>query len=266
MGGVAEVLVLPDNPFDLWGHGRCLLLRLAAPDEGPVNRARVAAAVQRALQQEITTARLRVRDPAGQGPFPQCAYPIDLALYGQDGAKVRQWAEKLVARLNTSPELTDAGMSSDATLQPHLYLDLDREAIAKKGLKMTDVLTTLQIYFGSAFLQQFDSGKQLWRIQMSASAPMKNQVKDLQNLKVRADDGTMVPLSAVMKVHEGQAPQVIYRFNGRPMLAVTANPAAGQTVASSRAGCVKLAEEVRSELHLPKTYRWKWLPAAAAAP
>src|SRR5437867_3463090 len=52
-------------------------------------------------------------------------------------------------------------------------------------------------------------------------------------------------------------------LDGRPMLGVTANPAAGVSVAEARAVCATLAEEVRKELQLPTTYRLTWLQDVA---
>jgi multidrug efflux pump subunit AcrB len=69
----------------------------------------------------------------------------------------------------------------------------------------------------------------------------------------------MVPLSALVKVQEIEAPLVVDRYNGRLMVRVTANLASGLSPPQARALCEKLAAEVRQELRLPADYRLSWL-------
>jgi multidrug efflux pump subunit AcrB len=83
--------------------------------------------------------------------------------------------------------------------------------------------------------------------------------KDVGKLQVRNARGQMIPLGAFVRVREVEAPEALDFLDGRPMVEVTANPAAGVAPARARTQCETLAEEVRKELRLSAAYRLRWL-------
>ena len=68
-----------------------------------------------------------------------------------------------------------------------------------------------------------------------------------------------MPLSDLVAVREVEVSAAFERLNGLPMVALTANPAPGVSLARARALCEARAAEVRSELGLSAEYRLAWL-------
>src|SRR5262249_25413571 len=103
--GVQHVLALSENPFDLFGSGPCLLVRLSSPEQRKSSRGAVIRAIRKRLA-EVAEMTVRVRDLSGPGRFPHCGYPIAFALRGPELDPVREWARTLGERLERNKKLS----------------------------------------------------------------------------------------------------------------------------------------------------------------
>jgi multidrug efflux system membrane fusion protein len=255
---VAHTLTLPDNPFDLFGRGPCILVRLAPSEERKSSREDVLRTMRTRLQ-EIKEATLRLRDLSGPNRFPRCAYPIDLALYGPENERLREWAAQLDVRLRGSKKFTDISVNPDSVLRPHQFVEIDRTKQQSLDVTLHDIATTLQVYMGSYHINDFHRFGRTWRVEVRGAAGAGDQQKDIAKLKIRNARGQMVPLGALVAVRQTEGPAALNFLDLWPMVEITANPASGVPVPEARKLCETLAEEVRKELQLTAEYRLRWL-------
>jgi multidrug efflux pump subunit AcrB len=241
--GVRDVLALTDNPFDRVRERACLLARLAPADGERASRERIIRTIRGQFSKQIEEAVVRLRDLAGLSRFPRCGYPIDLALHGPEADQVRQWADTLAERLVRTGKLTDVRASRPPG--PRLQVDIDVAALKAHGVSAVEANKVLRI-FGPRALDVNPLGRN-------------------GGASVRNGKGEMIPLAKLVKVRQIEG-GVADRFNGRPMVAVRANPASGVSLAEARALCETTAEAVRKELRLPAEYRLTWLQALPAPP
>jgi multidrug efflux pump subunit AcrB len=258
MQGVQDVLALTDHPFDRASNQACLLVRLAPADRRQANREQLTQTIRTRLGDEVAEMALRVRDLSGRGRFPRCGYPIEFALVGPEQDRLMAWAEKLADRLAQNPKLTDVGTSPGATRQPQLSLDVDRAQAKALGVSLDDLFTVLQVHLGSLYVNDFNGFGRTWQVRVQAGPRFRNQAEDLKQLKVRNTQGDMVPVAQFVSVREIEAAGVLERLDGKPMVAITANPAPGESLAAARSLCESLAEEIRKELQLSAEYRLTW--------
>jgi multidrug efflux pump len=267
--GVQHALTLTENPFDLFGGGACILVRLSPADQRKISRQEVVRSVRRQLDREIPEAAVRLRDLCGPGRFPRCSYPIDLAVHGPEAGPVRDFAKKLAERLGRGNRLTDVWASPMSFPRPQLSIDVDRTRAADLGVSTADVFSTLQIYLGSYYVNDFNRFGRTWQVTVQAApggaGAVKDLVKDLQGVKVRNKKGDMVPLGAVMQIRDVDGPAALEFFNSRPMVEITANPGPGTSAEQAAALCAAAAEEVRKELRLSAEYQLTWLQEMARA-
>jgi multidrug efflux system membrane fusion protein len=255
---VAHTLTLPDNPFDLFGRGPCILVRLAHSEERKSSREDVVRTM-RARLQEIKEATLRLRDLSGPGRFPRCSYPIDLALYGPENDRLRAWVTKLNERLGESGKMADAWVNPDSAPRPHRFVDVDRTKARALGVTMSEIFTTLQVHMDAYRVNDFHRFGRTRRVEVRGGASAGEQPKDIAKLTIRNARGQQVPLGALVAVRETQGPAALNFLDLWPMVEITANPASGVPVHEVRKLCETLAEEVRKELRLTAEYRLRWL-------
>jgi multidrug efflux pump subunit AcrB len=257
--GVEHILTLTDHPFDQVPGRPCVLVQLAPSVSRQADRETMAEELRSRLAKELPQVLLRLRDLSAPGALPRGGYPIDLAISGPDLAEVRQLADKLTERLRQDKELTDVWADADSAPCPGVSVDIDRTNALALGISLKDVLAALEATFGTPEENDLD------RLGRSASVRYGSghqaAAESLKQLKVRNDKGLMVPLSTVAEIRETTASTALDRLDLRPMVEVTANPAAGVTPTQARARCQSLAEEIRKELKLSTEYRLTWLGA-----
>ena len=103
---------------------------------------------------------------------------------------------------------------------PQLYVALDRDQCQTMGVNPSDVFTTLQVYLGSLYVNDFNQFGRTWQVVVQAEGPFRRDVEAVKRLKVRNANGAMVPLGAVLTVHEIGGPLLLMRYNMYPAAAV----------------------------------------------
>jgi multidrug efflux pump subunit AcrB len=252
--GVQGSLVMTEHPFDRHPERTCVLVRLGPDYRTTAEREPLMQTVRTRLR-EVEEAAVRLRDLSGPGRCWSCRYPIELAVYGPEADRVREFATKLAARLRQEPGLTDLWAASDAPPHPELSVTIDAAAARAHGVAIAEINNTLQTHFGGVPVGEFDRFGRTWEVTVKADPRAGGQAEALKNLRVRGADRQLVPLSALAAVREVEALPAAERFNTFPMVAITANPAPGVSLTEARALCESRAGEVRRELGLPAEYR-----------
>jgi len=136
---------------------------------------------------------------------------------------------------------------------PQLFVDLDRNQCQSMGVNPNDVFTTLQVYLGSLYVNDFNQFGRTWQVVVQAAAPFRNNVEAVKRLEVRNSAGSMVPLGAVLQVRETAAPILLMRYNMYPAAAVVGNTADGVSSGEGIDAMQRLAKET-----LPQSMGYEW--------
>ncbi|MFN9373265.1 MAG: efflux RND transporter permease subunit [Planctomycetaceae bacterium] len=169
---------------------------------------------------------------------------------------LQQTSQAIVSDAAASTELVDAFTSfrADTTW---LSLSIDRTAVKTLGVSMSDVFSTLQICFGSLYINDFNRFGRTWQVNVQADARFRMQIEDMRRLRLRNREGGMVPLGAVLSVKEVNGPVMLLRYNLYPSAAIQADAAPG--VSSGRA-ISRLAE--LADQHQLQSMRSEWTELA----
>ena len=165
-------------------------------------------------------------------------------------------SQSIVDDAAATPGLTSVFTSFRADT-PWMFLDVDRTEAKQMGISMSEVFNTLQVYFGSLYVNDFNRFGRTWQVNVQADAKFRMQSEDLKRLKVRNDHGEMVPLAAIASVHEISGPVMLNRYNLYPSALINAN--AGADTSSGTA--IDLFERVANE-HLAPSMRVEWTELA----
>src|SRR5262249_23676401 len=119
--------------------------------------------------------------------------------------------DDLVKRLNDTRGAGTAFTQYRADI-PQLYADIDRVKCKQLGVGLTDVFNTLQVYLGSLYVNDFNKFGRTWQVNVQAAAPFRITAEYVRNLRVRNDQGQMVPLGAVATIEDTTGPVSILRY------------------------------------------------------
>ncbi len=118
----------------------------------------------------------------------------------------------VVGQGNQRPDLR--GLFTGFTANdPQFLVSIDREKAKALGVPLSDIASTLQVYMGSQFVNDFDFNNRSYRVYVQADRQFRASPKDIEQFYVRSGTGGMVPLDNVVSIREITAPQTISHFN-----------------------------------------------------
>ena len=143
--------------------------------------------------------------------------------------------------------------SSFRANDPQLVVEIDRARARALDLPLKEVTDALQVFLGSQYVNDFDFNDRAYRVYVQADQPFRSGPEDLKQLYARAAGGEMVPLDAVVRVHEATAPQVISHFNLFRSAEITGTAAPG---VSSGQALAEMERQARAVLPAGFDYAW----------
>jgi multidrug efflux pump len=157
-----------------------------------------------------------------------------------------------LAKAATAPEL--AGLFSGYSINvPQLYADIDRAKARQLGVAVSDVFSTLQVYLGSVYVNDFNKFGRTYSVRVQADASFRARADDIGFLKVRSSSGEMVPLKALLNIQSSVGPERAMRYNGFLSADVNGQAAPGYSSGQAQTAVERIAAET-----LPKGFRAEW--------
>src|SRR4029077_3077964 len=126
-----------------------------------------------------------------------------------------QAAKALVSAANKDPDFAGVFTLFNAG-SPSIYADIDRVKTEKVGLTPTDVFSTLQVYLGSQYVNDFNYLGRTYQVIAQADGRFRQTPEDIARLKARNTSGRMVPIGTVAQLKETTIPYRVPRYNPVP--------------------------------------------------
>lgn len=171
---------------------------------------------------------------------------------GQGLQRLESTARQFMGELSADPRIAQANMSFRSSV-PQVTVKVDREQVLKSNIALSEVYNTLQVYLGSAYVNDFSDFGRIFQVTAQAESSFRNDIDSIAKLKVRSKDGKMVPLTSLVSVEESSGPQTVNRFNLYPAVKIMGSAAPG----SSSGQALDLVEQL-SDTNLPQSYGYSW--------
>ena len=165
-------------------------------------------------------------------------------------------AGDMAGTANRTPGLSRVFTLFD-TGTPQLYLDVDRVRAEQLGVPVENVFEALEVYFGSAFINDFNFLGRTFRVTAQADADFRRSPRDLLNLRTRNRGGESVPLGSVAVAEYRTAPYRVERYNLYPAVSIFGSAAPGAGSGEALAAMEALAAE-----QLPDGLGFEWTDLA----
>jgi len=140
---------------------------------------------------------------------------------------------------------------------PQIYLDIDRNKAQLLGINVSDVFSALQVYIGSAYVNDFNLLGKTFRVMVQADAPYRLASEDVLQLRVRNSHGDTVPLGSFTTVQDIAGPYRVPRYNLYPAAELDGSPAPGY----SQGQAIQIMEKLARET-LPDGFSYEWTTLA----
>ncbi|WP_426287998.1 efflux RND transporter permease subunit [Sphingomonas sp. PSPC2-2] len=173
-------------------------------------------------------------------------------LQGHGYPEMGKTAYGLIGQANQTKGLAQVYTFFD-TATPRIFADVDRTKANMLGVPPERVFEALQVYLGSAFVNDFNLLGRTYRVTAQADAPFRNTTADIANLKTRSNTGEMVPIGSVSTFRDKTGPYRVVRYNLFPAVEVDGDTAKGSSSGQSLVAMEKLADST-----LPTGYAHEW--------
>ena len=183
--------------------------------------------------------RMIIEDRAGRGP-----------------AALQTAAADMLARATHTSGITTV-FTLFETSTPQVYLDIDRTKAQLLGVNVQDVFNALQVYIGSAYVNDFNLFGRTFRVTAQALDKDRRDVADVLKIRVRNANGDTVPLGSFTTVRDISGPFRVPHYNLYPAAEMDGAAAPGYSQGQGIAIMDKLAAE-----SLPDGFATEWTSLA----
>jgi multidrug efflux pump len=173
---------------------------------------------------------------------------------GQD--YLQKVSDAIVERGNRTPGLQGLFNSSRANT-PWLYLNIDRTKCMALGVPVSELFSTLQVYLGSYYVNNFNEFGRTWQVNVQADQRFRGDAQDIRQLQVRNNRGQMIRLATLLDVSNTSGPVAVSRYNMYSAAAITGNPAPG----TSSGQAIAMMKEIADQ-ELPRSMASDWTELA----
>jgi multidrug efflux pump len=134
-----------------------------------------------------------------------------------------------------------------------MYANVDRERAKAMGVALDQVFLTLQLYLGGYYTNDFNQFGRTWQVNLQGDPQFRLTPNQVRQLKVRNNNGEMVPLGSVAEISETGGPALVLRYNG-----VTGAAVNGGSLPGVSSGTVIKTVEKVAEQTLPQGMNMQW--------
>ena len=153
------------------------------------------------------------------------------ALQGPDADELYRWAPRLLAKLQSLPEL--ANVSSDLQMSaPRVNVDIRRDLAMSLNVDPEKIANTLYDAYGNRRANTIMVASDRYNVILEVAKQYQRDPQALGDLYITSNTGRLVPLSAVTTLtqtvapltanHVGQFPAVTFHFDLKPGISLSA--------------------------------------------
>lgn len=143
-------------------------------------------------------------------------------IYGDDFKETRRIAEGVISVLENVKGAVDLDIDQEPPL-PQLQIHMDRDAIARYGLNVSDVSDLIEIAIGGKAISRIFQGDRMYDITCKYKEEARNSPEKIAGLMLTSATGAKIPLSQVADIRMSTGESTITREMNKRHLTVKLN-------------------------------------------
>ena len=140
--------------------------------------------------------------------------PMGLKVYGPDLNSIEQAGLMLEKTLKEVPSIKSSAVFYDRAVgAPYLEIRLNREAMARFGMTVSNVQEVLQVAVGGMTLSTSVEGRERFSMRVRYARELRDNPEDLKRILVPAMNGAQIPLGEIADIDYTRGAQMIRSEN-----------------------------------------------------
>lgn len=187
--------------------------------------------------------------------------PIGIKLRAPDLNTLDRVAVEIEGLVRQVPSVNTATVNADRVVgKPYFEIEIDRTAIARYGLNITDVQDVITVAIGGRTITTTVEGRERYPVRVRYPRELRGDPDAIRRVLVSAKDGTQIPLGEVADIRYTRGPQMIRSEDTFLTAYITFGPRPGLAE-------VEVVEQVRDflnagidsgELIVPSGVSWRF--------
>ena len=136
---------------------------------------------------------------------------------------------------------------------PQYQLEVDNAKTRQLGVEVRELLQTLQVYYGSSFVSDFNRFGKYYRVMVQADSKYRNNPVSINEIFVKNNEGKMVPANALVSLKRVYGPETVTRNNLFNAVTINGVPKPGYSTGDA----IRAIQETAKET-LPRGYGYEW--------
>jgi hydrophobe/amphiphile efflux-1 (HAE1) family protein len=160
-----------------------------------------------------------------------------------------------IGALMQRPEIAYA-FTTFAAGNPQYEIEVDEIKAKQLGVSIRDLMETLQVYYGSSFVSDFNRFGKYYRVMAQADASYRADESSLNDIYVKNNQGEMVPANTLVTLKRVFGPETVTRNNLFNAVTINGQPKPG----FSTGDAIRAIEETAAQV-LPRGFAYEWTGA-----
>lgn len=160
--------------------------------------------------------------------------------------------QAFIGELMKRPEIAFA-FTTYAAGNPQYTIDVDTDKANQLGVSITELMQTMQIYYGSSFVSDFNRFGKYYRVMAQADIPYRTDTNSLDGIYVKNNLGEMVPVKTLVTLKRTFGPETVTRNNLFNAVTINGTPKPGYSTGDA----IRAVEETAKQ-SLPRGYGYEW--------
>lgn len=178
---------------------------------------------------------------------------VGIKIFGSDLKVLEEKSQEIEKAVRMVPGAVDI-YAERVIASPYLEIKIDRNAVARYGIKLGDVMDVVETAIGGKNVTTTIEGRARFPVRVRYARELRDNINALKNILVSAPNGAQIPLSQLSEISINMGPYMISSENGLLRNIVQLNVRGRDLV-----GFVEEAKKlVQKEVKLPAGYFVTW--------
>jgi len=136
---------------------------------------------------------------------------------------------------------------------PQYTIEVDYSKAKQLGVSISELMQTMQIYYGSSFVTDFNRFGKYYRVMAQADAAFRADANSIEGIYVKNNRGEMVPAKTLVTLKRVYGPETVTRNNLFNAVTINGSPKPGYSTGDA----IKAIEETAKQA-LPRGFTYEW--------
>ncbi|TDU32472.1 multidrug efflux pump [Panacagrimonas perspica] len=190
---------------------------------------------------DVTGARVVVTQRGAFGS--RGGQPVQIVMGGPSYEELAGWRDRVLARVEKElPKLVKVDTDYKET-KPQFQLDIDVGRAGDLGVRVGDIAQAIESIFGERRVTRYQDRGEEYEVMLQAPAEDRTDPAALGEVYVRAQSGSLVPLSNLVRLRDDAAAATYNRVDRLRSITISANLAPGYTLGIALAALERIVRE-----------------------